>query len=122
MKSLLYMFRRYRLATLLNLLGLGIAVATFYLFMTQVIYNRTYNHNIYNHEQMYRLEINGNLFGDALSCKICRPFVTILKDIPQVKDATYISPYLNQMEIKVGERNLTVPILNTGTVKLRSPT
>lgn len=36
------MFRRYRLATLLNLLGLGIAVATFYLFMTQVIYNRTY--------------------------------------------------------------------------------
>ena len=57
------MFRRYRLATLLNLLGLGVAVATFYLFMTQVIYNRTYNHNIHNYEHMYRLEIYGN-FGD----------------------------------------------------------
>ena len=68
MKSLLYMFRRYRLATLLNLLGLGIAVATFYLFMTQVIYNRTYNHNIREYEQVYRLEINGSLFGDAWDC------------------------------------------------------
>ena len=108
------MFRRYRLATLLNLLGLGIAVATFYLFMTQVIYNRTYNHNIREYEQVYRLEINGSLFGDAWGCKTCRPFVTILKDIPQIKDATYISPYLNQMEIKVGERNLTVPVFNMG--------
>ena len=50
MKSLLYMFRRYRVATLLNLLGLGVAVATFYLFMTQVIYNRTYNHNIHDYK------------------------------------------------------------------------
>ena len=108
------MFRRYRLATLLNLLGLGIAVATFYLFMTQVIYNRTYNHNIREYEQVYRLEINGSLFGDAWGCKTCRPFVTTLKDIPQIKDATYISPYLNQMEIKVGERNLTVPVFNMG--------
>lgn len=108
------MFRRYRLATLLNLLGLGIAVATFYLFMTQVIYNRTYNHNIRKYEQVYRLEINGSLFGDAWGCKTCRPFVTILKDIPQIKDATYISPYLNQVEIKVGERNLTVPVFNMG--------
>lgn len=46
------MFRRYRVATLLNLLGLGVAVATFYLFMTQVIYNRTYNHNIHDYKHM----------------------------------------------------------------------
>ena len=108
------MFRRYRLATLLNLLGLGIAVATFYLFMTQVIYNRTYNHNIREYEQVYRLEINGSLFGDAWGCKTCRPFVTILKDIPQIKDATYISPYLNQIEVKVADRTVTVPLVLMG--------
>lgn len=108
------MFRRYRLATLLNLLGLGIVVATFYLFMTQVIYNRTYNHNIREYEQVYRLETSFNLFGGAWGCKMCRPFITILKDIPQIKDATYISPYLNQVEIKVGERNLTVPVFYMG--------
>ena len=109
------MFRRYRLATLLNLLGLGVAVATFYLFMTQVIYNRTYNHNIHDHEHMYRLEIYGSLFGEDWGCNICRPFVTLLKEIPQVKDATYISPYyINKTDAKVGNRTITVPLINMG--------
>ena len=114
MKSLLYLFRRYRLATLLNLLGLGVAVATFYLFMTQVIYNRTYNHNIHDYEHMYRLEIYGGLFGEDWGCNICRPFVTLLKEIPQVKDATYISPYINKTDVKVGNRTITVPLINMG--------
>ena len=114
MKSLLYMFRRYRLATLLNLLGLGVAVATFYLFMTQVIYNRTYNHNIHDYEHMYRLEIYGGLFGEDWGCNICRPFVTLLKEIPQVKDATYISPYINKTDVKVGTRTINVPLINMG--------
>ena len=114
MKSLLYLFRRYRLATLLNLLGLGVAVATFYLFMTQVIYNRTYNHNIHDHEHMYRLEIYGGLFGEDWGCNICRPLVTLLKEIPQVKDATYISPYINKTDVKVGNRTINVPLINMG--------
>ena len=114
MKSLLYLFRRYRLATLLNLLGLGVAVATFYLFMTQVIYNHTYNHNIHDHEHMYRLEIYGDLFGEDWGCNICRPFVTLLKEIPQVKDATYISPYINKTDVKVGNRTINVPLINMG--------
>lgn len=114
MKSLLYMFRRYRVATLLNLLGLGVAVATFYLFMTQVIYNRTYNHNIHDYKHMYRLEIYGGLFGEAWGCNICRPFVTLLKEIPQVKDATYISPYINKTDVKVGNRTITVPLISMG--------
>ena len=107
------MFRRYRLATLLNLLGLGVAVATFYLFMTQVIYNRTYNHNIHNYEHMYRLEIYGNC-GDVWGANVCRPFVTILKDIPQIKNVTYISPYVNETDVKVGNRTITVPSINMG--------
>ena len=107
------MFRRYRLATLLNLLGLGVAVATFYLFMTQVIYNRTYNHNIHNYEHMYRLEIYGN-FGDVWGANVCRPFVTILKDIPQIKNVTYISPYVHDSDVKVGNRTITVPSITMG--------
>ena len=113
MKSLLYLFRRYRVATLLNLLGLGVAVATFYLFMTQVIYNRTYNHNIHNYEHMYRLEIYGN-FGDVWGANVCRPFVTILKDIPQIKNVTYISPYVHDSDVKVGNRTITVPSITMG--------
>lgn len=105
------MFRRYRIATLLNLFGLSVAVATFYLFMTQVIYNRTYNHNLNDYEHTYRLEIYGNLFGDNWGCSICRPFVTMLRDIPQVKSVVYYSPYVNQTDVKVNNRTITVPIV-----------
>lgn len=105
------MFRRYRIATLLNLFGLSVAVATFYLFMTQVIYNRTYNHNLNDYEHTYRLEIYGNLFGDNWGCTICRPFVTMLRDIPQVKSVVYYSPYVNQTDVKVNNRTITVPIV-----------
>ena len=107
------MFRRYRVATLLNLLGLGVAVATFYLFMTQVIYNCTYNHNIHDYKHMYRLEIYGN-FGDVWGANVCRPFVTLLKEIPQVKDVTYISPYTNKTDVKVGNRTIAVPVITMG--------
>lgn len=105
------MFRRYRIATLLNLFGLSVVVATFYLFMTQVIYNRTYNHNLNDYEHMYRLEIYGNLFGDNWGCSICRPFATMLRDIPQVKSVVYYSPYVNQTDVKVNNRTITVPIV-----------
>lgn len=105
------MFRRYRIATLLNLFGLSVAVATFYLFMTQVIYNRTYNHNLNDYEHTYRLEIYGNLFGDNWGCSICRPFATMLRDIPQVKSAVYYSPYVNQTDVKVNNRTITVPVV-----------
>lgn len=105
------MFRRYRIATLLNLFGLSVAVATFYLFMTQVIYNRTYNHNINDYEHTYRLEIYGNLFGDNWGCSICRPFATMLRDIPQVKSAVYYSPYVNQTDVKVNNRTITMPVV-----------
>lgn len=108
------MFRRYRVATLLNLLGLGVAVATFYLFMTQVIYNRTYNHNIHDYKHMYRLEIYGGLFGEDWGCNICRPFVTLLKEIPQVKNVTYISPYVHDSDVKVGNRTIAVPVITMG--------
>ena len=114
MKSFLYMFRRYRIATLLNLLGLGVAVATFYLFMTQVIYNRTYNHNIQDHEHVYRLEVYGNFGDNKWDCNICRPFVTLLKNIPQVKDATYICSSIYEIDVKVGNRTLKEPTVFMG--------
>ncbi|MBQ7989196.1 MAG: hypothetical protein IJ253_11940 [Bacteroidaceae bacterium] len=37
---MMYLFRRYRLASVLHLLGLSVALAAFYLFQTQVRYNR----------------------------------------------------------------------------------
>ncbi len=56
MKYLLYFFRRYKLASLLNLLGLSMAIALFYLFQTQTEYNRNYNTSLKDYQRTYRVE------------------------------------------------------------------
>lgn len=111
MKTFLYMFRRYRVATLLNLFGLGVAVATFYLFMTQVIYNRTYNHSIQNHERVFRLEVKGQIFNGQWGCEVCRPFETMLRDLPHVQAVMNVSPYANQMTVGVGKKDINCKVV-----------
>lgn len=108
MKTLLYMFRHYRMATVLNLLGLGVAIATFYLFMTQVIYNRTYNHNITDHEHIFRLEYATSQ-SNGWDIGLCRPFLEMVKELPHIKGATYNTPYSNSdIMVKVNNREMAV--------------
>lgn len=107
MKSLLYLFRRYRLATLLNLFGLGVAVATFYLFMTQVIYNRTYNYNIKDHDRTFRLEVKTALFDNKWGCHLCRPYEEIIKEIPHVEQTVNMA-FNRQTNVTVGENTINV--------------
>lgn len=110
MKSLLYMCRRYRVATVLNLLGLGVAVATFYLFMTQVIYNYTYNHDIPDYERTYRLEIHGGVFGDKWGAFFCRPIEQGIKSLPQVESLQSQTAYTTKQNIKIGEHTVSATI------------
>ena len=58
LRNIIYMAKRFKLATLLNVVGLIIAFALFYLLMTQIIYQRTYNRELVNHERLYRLDNN----------------------------------------------------------------
>ena len=48
-KNIIYVAQRFKLATMLNLVGLVAAFATFYLLMTQVAYQITYNKSIDDH-------------------------------------------------------------------------
>ena len=61
MKALFYYLRRYKTATLLHLLGLSMALAAFYLFMTQVEYNNTFNHSLKDYQRTYRVEQCGSV-------------------------------------------------------------
>lgn len=56
-KNFLAILRRFKMATLLNVLGLSIALAAFILIMMQVRYDRDFNHNISGSENIFRLEI-----------------------------------------------------------------
>lgn len=59
MKSLL----RYKISTLLNIIGLGIALATAYVIGVQIYYTMTYNSNIPDSERVFVLE-QGTEDGD----------------------------------------------------------
>ncbi len=111
MKSLIYLCRRYKAATLLTLLGLGVSVATFYLFLTQVAYNSTYNHCIPFHERTFRLEMCNQQEWSPL---ICRPIEQLLTDVPHVEkiQSTDMSIHPNIQDVSVGQHEVGVEICN----------
>lgn len=78
MKALL----RYKTSTLLNVLGLGIALATAYVIGVQIYYTITYNSNIPDSERVYLLE-----FGeDKKNACLSYPFGTTLgEELPAVE-------------------------------------
>ncbi len=120
MKSLIYLCRRYKVATLLNLVGLGVAVAAFYLFMTQVVYNCTYNHSIPDHNRTYRLEMHSKMMSEDWSAMISRPMETLLADIPQVEKTLATSMMNNSTmmdnnsTISNGNRKIDMSTLSVG--------
>ena len=63
MSSLFYLARRFKTATALNLIGLTVAFAAFYLFMTQVLYNHSFNSELTGADRLYRFELT-SLCGD----------------------------------------------------------
>lgn len=51
-------FRRFPTTSLMNLLGLGLAFASFFILMAQVDYDANFNKGIKGHEKIFRVEIN----------------------------------------------------------------
>ena len=55
-RNIIYMARRFKLPSCFNMIGLIVAFATFYLLLTQIIYQVSYNHHIKDSERLYRME------------------------------------------------------------------
>ena len=86
LKNSWHMARRFKTATTLNLAGLTVAFAAFYLLMTQVDYNRSYNRNIADGDRVYRLETKMN--AEAAWGTYCnRRIHAIIAQMPQVERA-----------------------------------
>ena len=84
--------RRFKLPTALNLLGLTAAYMVCYLLLTQVIFQRTYNHGIKDHERIYRLETDFFSNNDVKwSSSATRFMCEAIEQIPQVEGVTMTS-------------------------------
>lgn len=112
-KNLIYIARQFKLATTFNLLGLIMAFAIFYVLMTQVIYQGTYNHSIEDYKRMYRMECdfvyNEWEFGNL----VCIPFAEPLSNMDEVESYSVIynpgvESFITQNYLK-GDKNVTYP-------------
>ena len=66
-------FRKFATANLLNLLGLSLAFASFFVIMTQVNYDLSYNKNFTEHENLFRMTLV--LGEDVYGIHLPRPVI-----------------------------------------------
>ena len=99
---MLYMARRFKTATVLNFIGLTVALTAFYLLMTQVVYNISYNSCIPDNERVLRFETKmGSDSPWGINCN--RPTNAILSEMPQVEAMTELASWGQKREFVVGE-------------------
>lgn len=102
------MARRFKVATALNLIGLIVAFAAFYLLATQVDYMQSYNRGIANYERIYRVEgmMNAN---SKWGINVSRPILEFIGQMPQVEGLTLRSSGSWGLDFRVGETTLNAP-------------
>ncbi len=69
------MFRKFVTASLLNLLGLSLAFASFFVIMTQVSYDLGYNKSFTEHEKLFRLTVKLGPGMEDYGVTLPRPLV-----------------------------------------------
>lgn len=92
LRNFIATLRRYKVSSLLNIIGLGIAFASFYLIIVQVLYDFNFNKNIENSERIYRFEFqeeNGE-YEENMVMPICEG---IFSDQPQIENFASIADH-----------------------------
>ena len=74
-RNFTYMFRKFVTASLLNLLGLSLAFASFFVIMTQVGYDLGYNKSFAEHEKLFRLTVKLGPGMEDYGVTLPRPLV-----------------------------------------------
>ena len=90
MKTLFYFFRRYKLASTFNLLGLVLAFSGCYVLLTQIRFIGSFNHGIKDYEHIHRVYINGVMEEGVWYSTCCRFLADNLHACPQVESVGYM--------------------------------
>ena len=99
-KNMLYMARRFKTATVLNFVGLTVAFAACYLFLTQVIYNNSYNKGLANYQQLYRVEVPAMFDHSKWQSYVNRFLADELAKMPQVEGMALLNGWLDNWPFK----------------------
>ena len=90
-RNIFYFAKRFKVPSYLNLLGLVVAFSSFYLMMSQIIYQVTYNHDVDDYKLIYRLDTDYMVKENDFHNNIHYPFTRALDSLPQVESVSVIS-------------------------------
>lgn len=94
-------FRRFFTASILNILGLSIAFASFFVIMTQVDYDYNFNKGYKDYEKIFRIEINPNP-DSGWQLWTPRPLCELIQTCsPHVKSVSIINAFPPQNDYEV---------------------
>lgn len=111
MKTILRNFfttlRRFRMATLLNILGLSVAFSAFIIMMMQVDYEKSFDRCHSHASRIYRIEMNSEEYTGNII--LSRPFIdAILRSSPQIETGTLLNPYTGAYYFTIQKGNNTM--------------
>ncbi|WP_080904208.1 ABC transporter permease [Parabacteroides sp. Marseille-P3160] len=91
--------RRFKLATVLNLLGLSVAFAAFMIILMQVDYDRDFDRFHKDADCIYRVEFG---YEGSYQAVISRPFAdAFTKSSPHIKAGAILNPFSNDLFFSV---------------------
>lgn len=103
-RNFISLLRRFKVATILNILGLTVAFAAFILIMIQVKYDLNFNRNIPNAGNIYRLELR---MQDQWVAITPRPFADLfINSSPHVVDGSYHFAMAPEIVVGVDKGNV----------------
>ena len=104
-------FRKFVTANLLNLLGLSLAFASFFVIMTQVNYDLGFNKSFTEHENLYRLTMELGAGMEDYGATLPRPLVELLATAsPHVTDYGIKQGWTNYDQFLVGEQEYALTL------------
>ena len=101
-RNFIYVFRRFKTATILNIVGLSVAFAAFMIIMMQVNYDYDYDKFHKDSDRIYKVVVKKE---NGLQENFPRPFGEELFKIPQIQDETIDLSHVRNQTFIVQEDN-----------------
>ena len=99
-KNLIHVIRRFKLAALLNILGLSVAFAAFMVIMMQLQFNFGFDRFHKDYDKIFRVEMNPA--GESYQAILPRPLAeAIFRSSPHILSGAIVNPWARQTFFQV---------------------
>lgn len=110
--------RRYRVSSLLNVVGMAVAFGTFYVILTQVTYDLGYNRKLRDAERTFVIATPSNYSPGKYSVWLCRPLgEALVNSSPEVECGGMLQAWTGDPQVCWTRRDGTVRKLHLNALE-----